>query len=256
MRSEGAVSARSWAREVRSAVLCVALVTPWWCAVWQRMGVHIGRSPHLSLVRAVCARPQARTQHAHPAEQVRPHHCTLTGCALDAHWTPTAHPLHTHCTPTAHPLHTCTPIARSRYGYLDRRRVAAVGASYGGYMINWINGHNPALDPAPQAPLEDGGGDGGRDGASEFGGDGERLFKTLVNHDGLFDLRSMYYSTEELWFPEVCPVALRARAALRCASSPKHQGSALCARTGAGEHPRRAVGACRAPFVALLQLRS
>jgi dipeptidyl aminopeptidase/acylaminoacyl peptidase len=27
-------------------------------------------------------------------------------------------------------------------------------------------------------------------------------FKCLVNHDGLFDMRSMYYATEELWFPE------------------------------------------------------
>jgi len=27
-------------------------------------------------------------------------------------------------------------------------------------------------------------------------------FDCLVNHDGLFDMRSMYYATEELWFPE------------------------------------------------------
>ncbi|MEJ2504162.1 MAG: prolyl oligopeptidase family serine peptidase, partial [Gemmatimonadota bacterium] len=27
-------------------------------------------------------------------------------------------------------------------------------------------------------------------------------FRTIVNHDGLFDLRSMYFATEELWFPE------------------------------------------------------
>mmetsp|Transcript_4915 Transcript_4915/g.7492 ORF Transcript_4915/g.7492 Transcript_4915/m.7492 type:complete len:766 (+) Transcript_4915:67-2364(+) len=55
--------------------------------------------------------------------------------------------------------------------YLDRLRVGALGASYGGYMINWINGHSD-------------------------------MFKCLVNHDGIFDLRSLYYSTEELWFPE------------------------------------------------------
>jgi dipeptidyl aminopeptidase/acylaminoacyl peptidase len=62
--------------------------------------------------------------------------------------------------------------ALERFPYLDGSRVCALGASYGGYMINWIAGNWP-----------------------------ER-FRCLVNHDGLFDHRSMYYSTEELWFPE------------------------------------------------------
>ncbi len=62
--------------------------------------------------------------------------------------------------------------ALARYPFLDGERVCALGASYGGYMINWIAGNWP-----------------------------ER-FRCLVNHDGLFDLPSMYYSTEELWFPE------------------------------------------------------
>ena len=62
--------------------------------------------------------------------------------------------------------------ALERYAWLDGGRACALGASYGGYMINWIAGNWP---------------------------DG---FRCLVNHDGLFDLRSMYYSTEELWFPE------------------------------------------------------
>ncbi len=62
--------------------------------------------------------------------------------------------------------------ALERYSWLDGDRVCALGASYGGYMINWIAGNWP-----------------------------ER-FHCLVNHDGLFDLRSMYFSTEELWFPE------------------------------------------------------
>lgn len=62
----------------------------------------------------------------------------------------------------------------STYGSLiDGDRVAAAGASYGGYMINWIEGHN----------------DEGR-------------FKCLVNHDGVYNLTSMYGATEELWFPE------------------------------------------------------
>jgi len=62
--------------------------------------------------------------------------------------------------------------ALEEYNFLDGERVCALGASYGGYMINWI---------ASQWP--------------------ER-FRCLVNHDGIFDNRSMYYATEELWFPE------------------------------------------------------
>jgi dipeptidyl aminopeptidase/acylaminoacyl peptidase len=62
--------------------------------------------------------------------------------------------------------------AVARYPWLDRSRACALGASYGGYMINWIAGNWP---------------------------DG---FRCLVNHDGTFDMRSMYYSTEELWFQE------------------------------------------------------
>ncbi|QQX82531.1 S9 family peptidase [Shewanella sp. KX20019] len=56
--------------------------------------------------------------------------------------------------------------------WLDGDRACALGGSYGGYMMNWIQGN-----------WNDG-------------------FKCLVNHAGLFDMRSMYYVTEELWFPE------------------------------------------------------
>ncbi len=62
--------------------------------------------------------------------------------------------------------------ALSRFDWLDSERICALGASYGGYMVNWIAGNWP-----------------------------ER-FRCLVNHDGLFDLRMMYFTTEELWFPE------------------------------------------------------
>lgn len=62
--------------------------------------------------------------------------------------------------------------ALQKFPWLDEGRVAALGASYGGYMINWIAGNWP-----------------------------ER-FRCLVNHDGIFDMRMMYYATEELWFPE------------------------------------------------------
>jgi len=56
--------------------------------------------------------------------------------------------------------------------WMDGDRACALGASYGGYMVNWIAGKWP---------------------------DG---FRCLVNHDGIFDQRIMYYGTEELWFPE------------------------------------------------------
>jgi len=62
--------------------------------------------------------------------------------------------------------------ALARYDFIDGDRVCALGASYGGYMMNWIEGNWPDR------------------------------FRCLVNHDGIFDQRQMYYSTEELWFPE------------------------------------------------------
>ncbi|HEV7746790.1 MAG TPA: S9 family peptidase [Pyrinomonadaceae bacterium] len=62
-----------------------------------------------------------------------------------------------------------------RSPFIDRNRIGAAGASYGGYMINWIQGHNS--DP-------------------RFN------FKVLVSHDGVYNLESMYGATEELWFAE------------------------------------------------------
>lgn len=59
--------------------------------------------------------------------------------------------------------------------YVDRDRIGAAGGSYGGYMINWIAGHND--DPRFK-------------------------FKALVSHAGVYNLVSMYGATEELWFPE------------------------------------------------------
>ncbi len=61
--------------------------------------------------------------------------------------------------------------ALAKYSWLDGTRMAALGASYGGYMINWINGHTDR-------------------------------FKALVCHDGNLDERMAYFDTEELWFPE------------------------------------------------------
>lgn len=62
--------------------------------------------------------------------------------------------------------------ALAKYPWMNGDRVAALGASYGGYMINWIAGQWP------------------------------NRFKCLVSHDGNLDERMAYFDTEELWFPE------------------------------------------------------
>lgn len=62
--------------------------------------------------------------------------------------------------------------ALARYDWMDGERVSALGASFGGYMINWIAGNWPDR------------------------------FRALVNHDGNLDERAAYFATEELWFPE------------------------------------------------------
>ena len=62
--------------------------------------------------------------------------------------------------------------ALERYSWMDGDRVGALGASFGGYMINWIAGNWPDR------------------------------FRCLINHDGNLDERLAYYDTEELWFPE------------------------------------------------------
>ena len=61
--------------------------------------------------------------------------------------------------------------ALATWSFLDGDRVCALGASYGGYMINWIAGQTDR-------------------------------FRCLVNHDGNLDERFAYVDTEELWFPE------------------------------------------------------
>ncbi|MBD8736145.1 S9 family peptidase [Sphingomonas sp. CFBP 13706] len=62
--------------------------------------------------------------------------------------------------------------ATAKFGWLDGDRACALGASYGGYMMNWIEGKWPDR------------------------------FKCIVQHDGVFDARAMAYETEELWFDE------------------------------------------------------
>ncbi len=61
--------------------------------------------------------------------------------------------------------------AIENYDFIDKENTFAAGASYGGYMINWIEGHTDR-------------------------------FNALICHAGVFNLESMYGVTEELWFPE------------------------------------------------------
>ena len=61
--------------------------------------------------------------------------------------------------------------AEEHYGFIDKDRECALGASYGGYMVNWIMGHT-------------------------------NRFKCLVSHDGMFNSESAWGTTEELWFNE------------------------------------------------------
>ncbi|MBF6022729.1 alpha/beta hydrolase family protein [Lysobacter niastensis] len=65
---------------------------------------------------------------------------------------------------------------QKKYAFLDGGNACALGASYGGFMVNWIAGnwHTPASG----------------------------AWKCLVNHDGVFDQRMMGFATEELWFTE------------------------------------------------------
>ncbi|MFZ0278495.1 MAG: S9 family peptidase [Candidatus Sulfotelmatobacter sp.] len=59
--------------------------------------------------------------------------------------------------------------AEKTYPFIDKDRECALGASYGGYMANWILGHTDR-------------------------------FKCIVTHDGMFNAESAWGTTEELWF--------------------------------------------------------
>ena len=61
--------------------------------------------------------------------------------------------------------------AEQHYPFIDKNRECALGASYGGYMANWVLGHT-------------------------------NRFKCIVSHDGMFNAESAYGTTEELWFNE------------------------------------------------------
>jgi dipeptidyl aminopeptidase/acylaminoacyl peptidase len=61
--------------------------------------------------------------------------------------------------------------AEQHYPFIDKDRECALGASYGGYMTNWVLGHT-------------------------------NRFKCIVTHDGMFNSESAWGTTEELWFNE------------------------------------------------------
>jgi dipeptidyl aminopeptidase/acylaminoacyl peptidase len=61
--------------------------------------------------------------------------------------------------------------ALEKLPYVDRERMGVMGWSYGGYMMDWFEGHT-------------------------------QRFKAIASMMGLFDLRTFYGATEELWFPE------------------------------------------------------
>ncbi len=61
--------------------------------------------------------------------------------------------------------------ASKTYSFIDTSKMAAAGASYGGYMVNWIATQN-------------------------------KQFKTLVTHCGVYNFHSMYGTTDEVWFEE------------------------------------------------------
>jgi dipeptidyl aminopeptidase/acylaminoacyl peptidase len=61
--------------------------------------------------------------------------------------------------------------AEKKFSFIDKTRECALGASYGGYMANWVLGHTDR-------------------------------FKCIVTHDGMYNPESAYGSTEEMWFNE------------------------------------------------------
>jgi dipeptidyl aminopeptidase/acylaminoacyl peptidase len=61
--------------------------------------------------------------------------------------------------------------AVAKESFVDKDKLGAVGASFGGYSIYWLAGHNE-----------------------------DRKFKVFIAHDGMFNMESWYGSTEEMWF--------------------------------------------------------
>jgi dipeptidyl aminopeptidase/acylaminoacyl peptidase len=68
-------------------------------------------------------------------------------------------------------LNRCLEFVLARNPFIDPDRVAAAGASFGGFMVNWFLGHTDR-------------------------------FRAIVSHDGIFSAETMAYTTDELWFDE------------------------------------------------------
>ncbi len=59
----------------------------------------------------------------------------------------------------------------SKEPYIDKNRLGAVGASYGGFSVYWLAGHH------------------------------NKRFKAFIAHDGIFNVEAQYVETDEIWFP-------------------------------------------------------
>ena len=59
----------------------------------------------------------------------------------------------------------------SKESYVDKDKLGAVGASFGGYSVYWLAGNH------------------------------EKRFKAFISHAGMFNIEMFYYETEEMWFP-------------------------------------------------------
>lgn len=68
-------------------------------------------------------------------------------------------------------IEACIDYLCTNRPYIDAKRIGAMGRSYGGFLVNWLNGNSDR-------------------------------FACFVSIDGCFDQLMMYYSTDELWFPE------------------------------------------------------
>lgn len=74
---------------------------------------------------------------------------------------------------TQHDIQAGVQYIVRRFPAIDPERIVGAGASYGGFVATWLEGHND-----------------------------QGLFKGLVDHDGVLSTREIYLTTEELYFPE------------------------------------------------------
>lgn len=65
---------------------------------------------------------------------------------------------------------TAIDDAVAQLPYIDKDRLACVGASFGGFSVYWLAGHH------------------------------DKRFKAFIAHDGIFNIEQQYLETEEMWF--------------------------------------------------------